>query len=65
MAGLELRGWHRLFWDCHEIGYGGIIHRIEWPDGGAVEDQPHITIAMFDMIRTEEMAILVRKIKDV
>lgn len=49
VAGLWERDWWDIWQHCYVPGMAGMV-RQAWPDGGGWQDQPAITVAMFDLI---------------
>lgn len=55
IGGLRDVDWLSLWNQCHESGLTGPT-RVEWPDGGALVDQPNLTVNVFAMITQQAIA---------
>lgn len=44
-----------MLWDgCHEPGFAS-PHRVSWPDGKSLMEQPAVTVTVFNMIGDQKM----------
>ena len=48
-GGLSVSAWVVLWKQCHAMTGDG-VWRVAWPDGGALIDQPALTVSMFDVV---------------